>query len=112
MPGLLIQSGAIITCPHSGGVSAQSGPRVLLSGRPALTMANVLTVSGCTFQIPTPGGPKPQPCITVRVEAATKVLLNNVPGAILTPVAMCYSIEQIPQGPPNSSAIQKKVIAT
>jgi hypothetical protein len=113
MPGLLLHNGAIITCPHPvGTVTALPGsPRVLLDGKTALTMLHVHTVKGCQFTIPTPGGPVLHPCVTVRVEPAKKVLINNVAAAILTPSALCYAVDQAPQGPPNSSPTQMKVIA-
>ena len=110
MPGLLLHNGAIITCPHPfGTVTAPAGsPRVLLNGKTALTMAHLHTVKGCQFTIP---GPTLHPCVTVRVEASTKVLIDNVAAAILTPTVLCYAADQAPQGPPNSSPIQNKVIA-
>ena len=116
MPGFLIHRGAIITCPHPGGVvnaNPMGPPRVLVNGvQPVLTTKDLHTVAGCPFQIPFGVGTKPQPCVTVRLEPATRVLVNGSPAVILTPAAMCFSAEQAPQGPPNSSPIQKRVIAT
>ena len=109
MPGLLLHNGAIIACPHPVGIvtALPGSPRVLLGGKTALTMAHLHTVKGCLF---TPG-PVLHPCVTVRVEPSTKVLIDNVAAAILTPTVLCYAADQAPQGPPNSSPIQKKVIA-
>jgi hypothetical protein len=42
---------------------------------------------------------------------STKVLINGQPAAILTPATLCFSVEQILQGPPNSAATQTKVVA-
>lgn len=117
MPGFLVHIGAITNCTHAGPVTANpSGtPRVFVNAaQPVLTITDLHKVAGCPFQAPapTPSGTKPQPCVLVRVEPATRVFINGQPAAILTPAAICQSIEQIPQGPPNSSAIQKRVIAT
>ena len=109
MPGFLLHNGALIACPHSGTVTAPAGsPRVSLGGKPALTTAHTHSVAGCVFTIP---GPTSHPCVTVRVEASTKVFIDNVAAAILTPTVLCYAADQAPQGPPNSSPTQKKVIA-
>jgi hypothetical protein len=117
MPGTLVHIGALTNCPHLAPVTAPppAPPRVFVNGAQAvLSMANVLTVAGCPFQVPapTPSGTKPQPCVTVRVQASTRVLINGQPAALLTPATLCYSVEQIPQGPPNSAAAQKRVLAT
>jgi hypothetical protein len=115
MPGFLLHVGAIINCPHAGTVTAPppSPPRVFVNGVQAvLTIKELYAVAACPFQIPFGAGTKPQPCVTVRVEPASRVLVNGLPAAILTPAAICQSAEQIPQGPPNSSPIQKRVQAT
>jgi hypothetical protein len=117
MPGLLVHVGAIISCTHTGPVTANSSgpPRVFVNlTQPVLSINDLHKVAGCPFQAPapTPSGTKPQPCVLVSLEPATRVLINGTPAAILTPAAICQSIEQIPQGPPNSSPIQKRVIAT
>jgi hypothetical protein len=112
MPGLLIHQGALTNCPHAGSIQVVPPvpPRVFVNlTTPALTVANVPTVVGCTFTVP---GPKPQPCVRVQVTPATRVFINGQPAAILTPTVLCLSAEQAPQGPPNSMAIQKRVIAT
>ena len=115
MPGFLAHVGALTNCPHVGTIAANpsSPPRVLVNGTQAvLTVKDLLTVVGCPFQVPVAPGTKPQPCVTVRLEASTQVLIDGSPALILTPTAMCYSAEQILQGPPNSSPIQKRVVAT
>jgi hypothetical protein len=112
MPGLLAHIGGITNCFHqSGVVTAAPGapPRVFVNGVQAvLNTTNQLTVKGCLFTV----GNKPQPCVIVRLEPATRVFVNGAPALILTPTAICFSAEQAPQGPPNSSPIQKRVIAT
>lgn len=115
MPGLLVHIGAITNCTHAGPVTANPNglPHVFVNITQAvLSIKDLHKVAGCPFQLPTPAGPKPQPCVLVRLEPATRVFINGAPAAILTPAAICQSIEQIPQGPPISSPIQKRVIAT
>lgn len=115
MPGLLIHQGALIQCPHQGAVTAPppAPPRVFVNGAQAVfSVKEIHTVAGCTFQVPVPAGTKPQPCVKVLLEAATRVFISGSPAVILTPTAICQSVEQIPQGPPNSSPIQTRVIAT
>lgn len=115
MPGFLAHVGALTNCPHAGTIATtpSSPPRVFVNGTQAvLTIKDLLTVAGCPFQIPVGVGTKPQPCVIARLEASTKVLIGGSPALILTPTAMCYSAEQILQGPPNSSPIQKRVTVT
>lgn len=110
MPGLLLHVGGITNCFHQMGMITVSpmSPRVMLNGQVALTMSDLHTVAGCLFTV----GTKPQPCVTVRVEPATRVSIGGRPAALLTPAALCLSAEQIPQGIPISTATQKRVVAT
>ena len=112
MPGPLAHVGAVVTCFHQGAVTvAPSFPGVLLSGSPAITVPDQLAVAGCPFQIPFGAGTKPQPCVLVRLEPSKQVVINGKPALLVSPAALCYSVEQIPQGVPNMAAVQKKVIA-
>jgi hypothetical protein len=109
MPGPILHVGALITCPHQGAVaSPPTNTRVFVGGSLALTALDIVTVAGCVFTVPVA---KPQPCVTVKMIPSTKVLINGQAAAILTPATLCFSAEQIPQGPPNSSATQTRVIA-
>jgi hypothetical protein len=114
MPGPILHVGAVANCPHAGTMSIATGePRVLLTGQPAATMADVYTIAGCPFQVPIPSGTKPQPCVTVRFTTpATRVLANAKPVMLSTSVGICQSAEQIPQGAPIVSVVQTRVIAT
>jgi uncharacterized Zn-binding protein involved in type VI secretion len=112
MPGFLMHVGATTQCTHQAPASiAPAQTRVLVSGQPVATTANLITVAGCPFTIP---GPKPQPCLTVRwTMTSTRVLVNGMP-ALLQPSpgtgpALCLSPEQIPQGPPIVSSVQMRV---
>lgn len=107
MPGPLVHAGALLTCPHQGAVTVvPSNTRVLLGGMPAVNALDVHTIIGCTFTVAN----KPQPCVTVRLEASKRVLIAGQPAVILTPLAQCYSAENVPQGPPNAGGIQHRVM--
>ena len=110
MPGFLVHVGASAICPHGGQVTfLTSNARVLVSGQPALTVADTYVIAGCVFQVPTPAGPKPQPCVTGRwIVPATRVLINGQPAIVLSSTGLCQSPEQIPQGPPTIIATQTR----
>jgi hypothetical protein len=114
MPGLLLHVGATVACTHfAPAQTTPTQPRVLVSGMPVATTANVWLVTGCPFTVP-PG--KPQPCVTVRwLSPAVRVLVEGLPpivqAGIGTGEGICQSAEQIPQGPPLVAAIQPRVTA-
>jgi hypothetical protein len=113
MPGLLLHVGGITNCFHVSGVvvaNPKKPPRVFVNGGvPVLSIDDLHSVGGCLYTLP---GPKPQPCMTVKVEPAVRVRVNNVAAALLTPAAVCLSAEKAPQGMPVSTPTQKRVIAT
>lgn len=87
-----------------------SGARVLLLTQPAVTIADIHPIAGCPFQIPTPGGPKPSPCLTgSQFVPATRVFIMGVPAVLNTSIGMGKSPEQAPQGPASFTAVQMKV---
>ena len=117
MPGFMLHVGAVMQCTHMAPAStALTQPRVLVSSQPVAVSSNVILVAGCLFQIPTPAGPKPQPCVKVQwgmlstrvLVMGQPVLLQPSPG---TGMGICQSVEQIPQGPPTVSALQMRVMA-
>jgi hypothetical protein len=88
-------------------------PRVFVNvAQPVYSMADLHTVIGCLFQVPAGPTTKPQPCVLVSLQPSARVKINGVPAALLTPLTLCKSAEQIPQGPPNSAPNQKRVVAT
>jgi hypothetical protein len=81
----------------------------MADGAPMLLLTDVHTVSGCPFQVPIPAGTKPQPCVTVRwTVGATQTMVNSTPVLLQTSVGICFSAEQIPQGPPTVVNVQQK----
>jgi hypothetical protein len=113
MPGFFLHVGAVMTCTHLAPVTippAQS--RVTVSGQFIATASGVPTVTGCPFQTPIP---KPQPCVTVKwanlssrvVVAGQPALLQAAPGP---GAGTCFSVEQIPAGPPVVNQMQQRAM--
>lgn len=119
MPGFLVHVGSITNCTHPPGAvvaSVVGPPRVFVNLQPVLTVANLLTVAGCPFQIPFGVGTKPQPCVTVKwANVATRVFVSGQPPLLQASpgpgAGICQSVEQIPQGPPIVSVLQMRVTA-
>lgn len=114
VPGLLLHVAGVVSCTHQAPVSAPpSQTRVLASGQPLATAADVMTVTGCPFQVPVGTGTKPQPCVKILWSMpSTKVALSGQP-ALLAPApgtgaGVCQSAEQIPQGPPVVKGLQAR----
>jgi hypothetical protein len=113
MPGLLMHVGAAVTCPHGApGTTVSANARVLVSGTPVATIADVTTVAGCPFQVPVGAGTKPQPCVKILWSVpAARVLVNGQPALLNTSPGIGQSAEQIPQGPA-TVVTQTRVVAT
>lgn len=86
------------SCPHGGRVAhVPAQVRVLVHGSPALVAADVGTVAGCAFTLPSS---TPSPCLTVRWSgAATRVSTLAGPLVAATSTGTCASAAQAPQGP-------------
>ncbi len=112
MPGPVLHTGTVATCPHGGTLNIiAASPRVTVSGMPVAVITDQGMVAGCAFTIPP--APKPQPCVTTKwIVGATRVLAGGQPVLINPCVALCFSAEQIPGGPPIISSSQTRVIAT
>jgi hypothetical protein len=112
MPGFLFHESGVATCPHQAPISfTPSNQRVRVNGLRVATMADIYTISGCPFQVPIPGGTKPQPCVMATLAPAGRVLINGVPAVINVGTTICRSAEQIPQGPAVISVVQGRVTA-
>jgi uncharacterized Zn-binding protein involved in type VI secretion len=110
MPGPILHTGAGANCPHGAPLNIiAASPRVMLSGMPAAVLTDQGFVAGCPFTIPVA---KPQPCVTTKwIAGATRVMAGGVPVLINPPVAICFSVEQIPAGPPMITGGQTRVVA-
>lgn len=113
MPGPVLHLGAMVSCPHAAPATpVAANARVLVNGLPALLLTDSFPVAGCPFQVPVPGGTKPQPCVTIRwLVGAARVLVNGVPVLLATSPAIAQSPEQIPQGTPVVAGVQPRVVA-
>jgi hypothetical protein len=122
MPGLLMHLNAVMQCTHAAKATIlPSQARVLVGGQPITTISTpatpIATVAGCPFQIPVPGGTKPQPCVTVKwTMPSTRFLVSGLPAALVPAPGpgpgICQSVEQIPQGPPIVGTVQTRVIGS
>lgn len=118
MPGFLMPIDVKMKCMHQGTAAiAPSQPRVLMQGKPVATMASLMTVAGCPFQIPVGAGTKPQPCVTIKwAMPSTRFKILGVAAALLPAPgpgpATCRSVEQAPQGAPVIAANQIHVMGT
>jgi hypothetical protein len=80
----------------------------LIEQAPALLVADVHTVVGCPFVV----GLKPQPCVIVRwTVGALLAKIFGIPVLLQTSVGLCFSAEQIPQGPPVVVQVQQRAKA-
>lgn len=115
MPGYFLHVSATAQCPHFAQVNIAPGQtRVQVSNQFVATSNSVLTIGGCPFQVPIPGGTKLQPCVTVRWSMVSSRVLADGTGVLLQPQlgtgpAICQSVEQIAQGPPTVNAMQQRV---
>jgi hypothetical protein len=120
MPGFVVHFGAKMNCTHQAPVTiAATQPRVFVDKKPVALMGDPMLVAGCLFQIPTPAGPKPQPCVTVKwAMPSTRVLVTGLPVMLQTPpgpgpgAGVCLPVEQIAQGIPAVETIQLRVLAS
>lgn len=109
----IVQFGAVIKCPHGGAVTPAGGnPRVRAGGQPILMVAGAYVVAGCPFTVPSPAGPKPQPC--VRAQWQTGAARARAGGQFLvkSSIGQCFSIEGIMQGPAIITLTQIRAGAT
>jgi hypothetical protein len=83
MPGLVLTTGAVVTCAHQGSVvDTPAQVRVLIHGQPVATSADQFAIMGCPGVTAT-GIP---PCTTVRwTSLSTSVFANRSP-VLLQPV--------------------------
>ena len=110
MPGPVLHTGASANCPHGGVLNiVVASPRIQMGGMPAAVITDQGLVTGCAFMV----GQKPQPCVTTKwMVGATRVTANGVALLINPCVALCYSADQIPAGPPIIASSQTRVVAT
>ena len=98
-----------VMCPHGGSVQLTTANTISqIDGGYLLLQTDVHSVVGCPFTTPVP---KPQPCVTVRwLTGATQTKVNQTPVLLQTSAGLCFSAEQIPQGPPTIVQVQSKAL--
>ncbi|WP_209425146.1 hypothetical protein [Pararhodobacter sp. SW119] len=97
---ILTTNGSVM-CPHGGAatLSTSQSDAEADGGRVILT-SDEHTIAGCAFQVPVGAGTKPQPCVTLRWQmGATAVKVGGTSVVTQASVGLCYSAEEIPQGP-------------
>ncbi len=99
-----------VQCPHGGRVQLTTSNTVAqVDGGHLLLLTDVHPVAGCPFTLPA----KPQPCVLVRwLVGATQTRVQGVPVLLQSSVGLCFSAEQIPQGPPVVMQTQSRVLGS
>jgi len=86
--------------------------RVLVGGQPVGTIADQCPIVCCPFQVPVPGGTKPQPCVrALWTVPATRVTTMGKALVTQASTGQTLSIEQIVQGAPAMTTVQPRVVA-
>jgi hypothetical protein len=87
-----------IQCPHGGQATLSTSNAVArVEGGYVLLVTDVHSIVGCPFTV----GSKYQPCVTARwLVGASQANVNGTAVLLQTSAGLCYSGEQIPQGPP------------
>jgi hypothetical protein len=113
MPGLILDLGTQITCPHGGRASAiTDNTRTLLDGMPALLVTDSFPIADCPFDGPAGDGAAPRPCTSaIWTAPAARVLVGGRPVLVSTSTGQCLSAGHAPRGAPTTSGIQPRVTA-
>jgi hypothetical protein len=111
MAGNTLNVNSQLKCPHGGTVQIiSSNTSVTVDGAAAALATDQFIIAGCSFQIPTPGGPVPSPCLTVRwVLTDMRAKVNSTPTLSKGSVGLCQNAAQAPQGKVIISNAQAKV---
>ena len=102
----ILTTTSVILCPHGGTAQLFSSQADLtIDGAPALLLSDQHPVVGCPFTV----GTKYQPCVLIRwLVGATINRVRGVPVLLQSSVGLCFSAEQIPQGPPTVVSVQQR----
>jgi len=105
--GYLLDAGATITCPHAGtALVTPRATRVSLGGQPPLLVDDVVTISGCSFNV----SGSPSPCLQVQWQMpATRVTVESSAVLLDTSVGLCVNAASAPQGTAQVSGFQTRV---
>ncbi|MBB5122020.1 hypothetical protein AF335_08275 [Streptomyces eurocidicus] len=108
MSGNLLHVNATVTCPHGARATILPAQvRVVVGGNFAASVADLDTVGGCPFFLAN----TPHPCVTIRwVAPSTRIRINGSPAVLRSSTGLCLAPDQAPQGPPNVSVVQQRVV--
>jgi hypothetical protein len=97
----VLTTNGTVLCPHGGTVNLSTRQsEVEAEGGKVIMISDEHAISGCPFQIPVGAGTKPQPCVKLKwVMGASQVKVNDTAVINQASVGLCYSAEEIPQGP-------------
>lgn len=106
MPSIL-DGGCTIQCPHSGQATVSpSNISVRVGGNPALLETDLMTISGCTFNV----SGSPVPCLTIQWSSpATAVTVGGVAVLLESSVGACLNGAGAPQGTAILNGVQADV---
>ncbi|MYS89088.1 MULTISPECIES: hypothetical protein [Streptomyces] len=106
--GSLLDTAAVIGCPHGGRVTAATPPAggVRVAGAAVATTAHSYVVTGCPHTVDR----VPVPCVTVRWTAGSSgITVDGAPVLLDVSAAQCFTAAFVPQGPPVVQGTQRKV---
>jgi hypothetical protein len=113
MAGGAVALGSVVICPHGAPVMVVPvQERVRSFGLPLACVTDEGLSEGCPFELPSPAGPIPDPCVRAEfLEGATRVLLEGDPLLTQLQLSLCWSLEEIPAGPAEVLEAQEAVDA-
>jgi hypothetical protein len=109
MPGLIVDAGATIMCPHGGqGTPIPTATRLSLGGMPPLLATDQVMIAGCAFNI----SGAPSPCLQVQwLMPSVRVQVQGEPVVLASSTGLCLNPAGVPQGPATLAGYQTKVQA-
>ena len=100
MAAALLTTAASLTCPHGGTVVIASGNSQVLAGGALALATDTFTITGCAYQLSTPGGPVPHPCVKVQWTTTNQsCTVGGVATLSADSKGLCLAADQVPQGP-------------
>lgn len=87
-----------VMCPHGGQVTLNTSQSdVEAEGGKVILVSDEHSIAGCVFATPEP---KPSPCVKLRWQVgAMTTTVNGTAVVTQAAVGLCYSAQDIPQGP-------------
>lgn len=107
MAAAFITTTATLNCPHGGKVVIASSNTKVLAGTAVALATDTFTITGCPFQLPTPGGPVAHPCVSVRwVKTNQRCTVGGQATLSSDSAGLCLAADQVPQGSVVISPVQ------